>query len=98
MKVHLRKAQENSSLRTGSQGNKVPHLLLTVVVMVSSVTTFRVSTTEMYPRRRAMARAVFPFWQWENTDKELTSLILHILPTQNVEVSVSSGLCIVWFC
>lgn len=39
------------------------HLQLTVVVVViSSVTTFSVSTTEMYPRRLAIAKAVFPFW------------------------------------
>lgn len=35
--------------------------LTVVVVMTSSVTTFRVSTTEIYPRRLAMERAVFPF-------------------------------------
>lgn len=38
------------------------HVQLTVVVVViSSVTTFSVSTTEMYPRRLAMAKAVLPF-------------------------------------
>ena len=35
--------------------------LTVVVVMTSSVTTFSVSTTEMYPRRLAIDRAVFPF-------------------------------------
>lgn len=40
------------------------HLRLTVVVVViSSVTTFSVSTTEIYPRRLAMAKAVLPFWR-----------------------------------
>lgn len=40
------------------------HVQLTVVVVViSSVTTFSVSTTEMYPRRLAMAKAVLPFWR-----------------------------------
>lgn len=42
------------------------HVQLTVVVVViSSVTTFSVSTTEMYPRRLAMAKAVLPFWREE---------------------------------
>ena len=35
---------------------------LTMVVRFSSVMGRRVSTTEMYPRRQAMDRAVFPFW------------------------------------
>ncbi len=40
--------------------------LTVVLVIISSVTTLRVSTTEMYPRRRAMARAVFPFYTVED--------------------------------
>lgn len=35
---------------------------LTMAVRFSSVMGLRVSTTEMYPSRWAMARAVFPFW------------------------------------
>jgi len=34
---------------------------VTVAVRFSSVTPLSVSTTEMYPSRRAMERAVFPF-------------------------------------
>lgn len=36
-------------------------VLTVVVVVTSSVTTFSVSTTEMYPRRLAIAKAVLPF-------------------------------------
>lgn len=39
------------------------HAVTVVVVMTSSVTTFSVSTTEMYPRRLAMDRAVFPLYK-----------------------------------
>lgn len=37
--------------------------LTVVVVVISSVTTFSVSTTEIYPRRLAIAKAVLPFWR-----------------------------------
>lgn len=37
-------------------------LWLTMAVRFSSVMGLSVSTTEMYPRRQAMDRAVFPFW------------------------------------
>lgn len=42
---------------------KTSAVLTVVVVITSSVTTFNVSTTEMYPRRLAIAKAVLPFWR-----------------------------------
>jgi len=50
------------------------HLQLTVVVVViSSVTTFSVSTTEIYPRRLAIAKAVLPFWREKEKGRERES-------------------------
>ncbi len=48
---------------------------VTVAVRFSSVTPLSVSTTEMYPNRRAMERAVFPFCHTQtHTKKDFTSV------------------------
>lgn len=46
---------------SGRGGQETDSEYVTVAVRFSSVTPLSVSTTEMYPSRRAMERAVFPF-------------------------------------